>query len=264
MRYINIGLLSLSLLALVACQDEPVAPAPPPPAPPPTIEEQIAAWNPRIVVEEPAYGFNPSGDIATTTPGDTIVNVDGVARFRIDSANVPDSVVWRLGAGVYTTMRFTVSHIPMGLHEVQATVRKRFSSARENRDTVVERVLERTFVCLLDEGNSFAIGKWVPVDPTETRIDTLWVIYQGIIPGTVHGRPMNFVLGATRGCDTAARASKMYMGFRRYAVNFERDPTGGPCQQLFGELALRNRDYGLYQFKDHHFRVDSIYVRRAQ
>lgn len=264
MRYINIGLLSLSLLALVACQDEPVAPAPPPPAPPPTIEEQIAAWNPRIVVEEPAYGFNPSDDIATTTPGDTIVNVDGVARFRIDSANVPDSVVWRLGAGVYTTKRFTVSDIPIGLHEVQATVRKRFSSARENRDTVVERTLERTFVCLLDEGNSFAIGKWVPVDPTETRIDTLWVIYQGIIPGTVHGRPMNFVLGATRGCDTAARASKMYMGFRRYAVNFERDPTGGPCQQLFGELALRNRDYGLYQFKDHHFRIDSIYVRRAQ
>jgi hypothetical protein len=251
-------------LVLMSCQDEPVAPAPPPPAPPPTIEEQIAAWNPRIVVEEPAYGFNPSDDIATTTPGDTIVNVDGVARFRIDSANVPDSVVWRLGAGVYTTKRFTVSDIPIGLHEVQATVRKRFSSARENRDTVVERVLERTFVCLLDEGNSFAIGKWVPVDPTETRIDTLWVIYQGIIPGTVHGRPMNFVLGATRGCDTAARASKMYMGFRRYAVNFERDPTGGPCQQLFGELALRNRDYGLYQFKDHHFRIDSIYVRRAQ
>ncbi|MFN4908240.1 MAG: hypothetical protein ACK5H0_04295, partial [Bacteroidota bacterium] len=192
-------------LVLMSCQDEPVAPAPPPPAPPPTIEEQIAAWNPRIVVEEPAYGFNPSDDIATTTPGDTIVNVDGVARFRIDSANVPDSVVWRLGAGVYTTKRFTVSDIPIGLHEVQATVRKRFSSARENRDTVVERVLERTFVCLLDEGNSFAIGKWVPVDPTETRIDTLWVIYQGIIPGTVHGRPMNFVLGATRGCDTAAR-----------------------------------------------------------
>ncbi|MFN6112755.1 MAG: hypothetical protein ACK47W_03290, partial [Bacteroidota bacterium] len=190
-------------LVLMSCQDEPVAPAPPPPAPPPTIEEQIAAWNPRIVVEEPAYGFNPSDDIATTTPGDTIVNVDGVARFRIDSANVPDSVVWRLGAGVYTTKRFTVSDIPIGLHEVQATVRKRFSSARENRDTVVERVLERTFVCLLDEGNSFAIGKWVPVDPTETRIDTLWVIYQGIIPGTVHGRPMNFVLGATRGCDTA-------------------------------------------------------------
>lgn len=262
MRYINIGLLSLSLLALVACQDEPVAPAPPPPAPPPTIEEQIAAWNPRIVVEEPIGGFNPSLEIHTVTAGDTICH--SRARFRIDSANVPDSVVWRLGSGVYTTMRFTVSHIPMGLHEVQATVRKRFSSARENRDTVVERVLERTFVCLLDEGNSFAIGKWVPVDPTETRIDTLWVIYQGIIPGTVHGRPMNFVLGATRGCDTAARASKMYMGFRRYAVNFERDPTGGPCQQLFGELALRNRDYGLYQFKDHHFRIDSIYVRRAQ
>lgn len=260
MRYINIGLLSLSLLSLVACQDESVAPAPPPPAPYPTIEEQIAAWNPRIVVEEPMGGFNPSLEIHTVTAGDTICC--SRARFRIDSANVPDSVVWRLGAGVYTTPRFTVSGIPIGMHEVQATVRKRFRSETQKRDTVVERSLKRTFVCL-DDSVSLAIGKWVPIDPTETRIDTLWVIHQGNIPGTDQGRTMSFVLGATRGCDSAAYNDSMYMVFRRYAVNFERRPTSRPCQQLSGELALRNRDYGLYQFRDHAFRIDSIYVRRA-
>jgi hypothetical protein len=260
MRYVNIGLFLLSLLSLMSCQDDPVAPTPPPP-PPPTIEEQIAAWNPRIVVEEPMAGFNPSLEIATTTPGDTICY--GTAQFRIDSANVPDSVVWSLGAGIYTTKRFSVSDIPMGLHVVQATVRKRFISATQNRDTVVERSLERTFVCL-DYSVSLTIGKWVPVDPTETRIDTLRVIYQDVIPGTGHQRPMNFVLGATRGCNTAKYDDRMYMVFRRYAVNFERGATGGPCQTLFGELALQDRNYGLYQFDNHEFRIDSVYVRRAQ
>jgi len=41
---------------LSACSNDPVAPPPPPP--PPTIAEQIAAWNPRIIVEEPVGGSN--------------------------------------------------------------------------------------------------------------------------------------------------------------------------------------------------------------
>ncbi|MBU3679641.1 MAG: hypothetical protein FGM32_08550 [Candidatus Kapabacteria bacterium] len=250
----------IMLATLAACDTEPVAPPPAPPPPAPTIEEQIAAWNPRIVVEEPS-GFNASLLIITATPGDTICL--GTARFRIDSANVPDSVVWSLGAGIYTTKRFSVSDIPMGLHEVQATVRKRFISATQNRDTVVERSLERTFV-RLDQSASLTTGKWVPVDPTETRVDTLRVIYQDVIPGIGHQRPRNWVLGATRGCDTAGYNDRMPMAFRRYAVNFERGSVGGKCQDLYGELALRDRNYGLYQFRNHEFRIDSIYVRRAE
>jgi hypothetical protein len=250
----------IMLAALAACDTEPVAPPPPPP-PPPTIEEQIAAWKPRIVVEEPMAGFNPSLEIATTTPGDTICY--GTAQFRIDSANVPDSVVWSLGAGIYTTKRFSVSDIPDGLHIVQATVRKRFISPTQNRDTVVERSLERTFVCL-DYSASLTIGKWVPVDPTETRIDTLRVIYQEIVPGSLDRWPMNYVLGATRGCDSARLRGTMYLVMRRYAVNFERRAKGGKCQALWGELALEDRLRGTYRYFERLDQVNEIRVRRVQ
>jgi hypothetical protein len=128
---------------------------------------------------------------------------------------------------------------------------------------VVERSLERTFVCL-DESASLTIGKWVPVDPTETRIDTLRVIYQEIVPGSLDRLPKNYVLGATRGCDSARRRSGMYLVMRRYAVNFERSAVGGKCQWLIGELALRNRNYGLYQFYGVGAHLSSIYVRRAE
>lgn len=249
----------IMLATLAACDTEPVAPPPPPP-PPPTIEEQIAAWNPRIVVEEPVGGSNPSLELATTTPGDTCT---GRAQFRIDSANVPDSVVWSLGAGIYTTKRFSVSDIPMGLHVVQATVRKRFISPTQNRDTVVERSLERTFVCL-DYSASLTIGKWVPVDPTETRIDTLRVIYQEIVPGSLDRWPMNYVLGATRGCDSARLRGTMYLVMRRYAVNFERRAKGGKCQALWGELALEDRLRGTYRYFERLDQVNEIRVRRVQ
>lgn len=257
MRYINIGLLSLSLLALVACQDEPVAPAPPP-----TIEEQIAAWNPRIIVEEPAGASNPSLDLATTTPGDTICT--GRARFRIDSANVPDSIRWSLGAGIYRGKSFMVTAIPRGAHVIQARLFKRFRSVSPGRDTVVERSLERTFVSI-DYSFSLAIGKWVPVDPTETRIDTLRVLYQEQIPGSRNTGPQDYVLGATRGCDTAWFSHSMYLLMRRYAVNFERKSLGGECQAIYGELALTDSNHGLYQFTGSiTLGVMSIRVRRVK
>lgn len=206
-------------------------------------------------------GFNPSLEIHTVTLGDTICY--GTARFRIDSANVPDSVVWTLGAGTYSTKRFTVSDIPMGSHAIQAKLRKRFRSERESRDTVVERNLERTFVCS-DYSASLAIGKWVPVDPSETRIDTLNVLYQVILPETGNDWPINFVLGATRGCNVVYEDAEMYMVFRRYAVNFERTGSGGPCQQLFGELALTGANTGQYLYRHRSpTRIDSVFVRRA-
>jgi hypothetical protein len=244
---------------LVACETQPTAPPPPPP---PTIEEQIAAWNPRIVVEEPMAGFNPSLEIHTVTPGDTICY--GTARFRIDSANVPDSIVWSLGAGIYTTKRFMVTDIPQGIHVIEAKLFRRFRSVSPRRDTVVERSLERSFVCL-DYSASLTIGKWVPVDPTETRIDTLQVLYQVVLPETKNDWPINFVLGATRGCNVVYEDAEMYMVFRRYAVNFERSSSGGPCQQLFGELALSDRNNGLYRYEHRiPFKIDSVYVRRVQ
>ena len=244
---------------LVACETQPTAPPPPPP---PTIEEQIAAWNPRIVVEEPMAGFNPSLEIHTVTPGDTICY--GTARFRIDSANVPDSIVWSLGAGIYTTKRFMVTDIPQGIHVIEAKLFRRFRSVSPRRDTVVERALERTFVCL-DYSASLTIGKWVPVDPTETRIDTLQVLYQERIPGSANPGPQNYVLGATRGCDSASRWSMnpMYLVMRRYAVNFERSSLGGDCQEMFGELALTDSNHGLYRFR-RLTTTSSIRVRRVK
>jgi len=247
---------------LVSCQDDPVAPPPPPP-PPPTIAEQIAAWNPRIIVEEPIIGFNPSDDIYTVTPGDTITN--RAARFRIDSINVPDSVFWTLGAGTYTTKRFSVTDIPLGLHTVQAVLHKRFRSEREGKDTTVARAMERTFVAL-DNSHSLAIGKWVPVDPKEDRIDTLRVLYNEIIPGTRDGVRRNFVLGVSRGCDTTHfNVKTMYMSLRRYAVNFERSPTALNCQQVFGELACNDASNGVYRVRSGGLgRLDTILVRRAR
>jgi hypothetical protein len=210
-------------------------------------------------VEEPVMGFNPSLEIATTTLGDTICV--GTARIRIDSAIVPDSIMWSLGAGIYTTTRFTVSDIPQGTHAVQAKMFKRFRSVSPIRDTVVERFLERTFVSL-DQSYSLTIGKWVPVDPTETRIDTLRVLYQEFIPGTRDSLRWNHVLGATKGCDTAHfQYPDMYMVLRRYAVNFERQA----CQQLFGELALTDANNGVYQFTPSPtLGIMSINVRRAK
>lgn len=249
--------LVLIVCTLCACNDCPVSPPPPPP--PITIEEQIAAWNPRIVVEEPVGGSNPSWEIATTTPGDTICA--GRVRFRIDSVNVPDSIVWALGAGTYSTLRTTITKIPQGTQTIQAFLRKRFRSEKEKRDTVVERYLERTFVSL-DQSYSLTIGKWVPVDPTETRIDTLRVLYQEFIPGTRDSLRWNHVLGATKGCDTAHfQYPDMYMVLRRYAVNFERQA----CQQLFGELALTDANNGVYQFTPSPtLGIMSINVRRAK
>ena len=245
---------------LVSCQDDPVAPPPPPP---PTIAEQIAAWNPRIIVEEPLLGFNPSDDIYTVTPGDTVCMA--MARFRIDSINVPDSVFWTLGARTYTTRRFSVTDIPLGLHTVQAVLHKRFRSAREGKDTTVVRAMERTFVAL-DNSHSLAIGKWVPVDPKEDRIDTLRVLYQEIIPGTRDGVRRNFVLGVSRGCDTTHfNVKTMYMSLRRYAVNFERSPTALNCQQVFGELACNDASNGVYRVRSGGLgRLDTILVRRAR
>ena len=244
---------------LVACETQPTAPPPPPP---PTIEEQIAAWNPRIVVEEPVGGANPSLEIATTTPGDTICG--GFASFRIDSANVPDSIVWSLGAGIYTTKRFSVWSIPQGTHVIQAKLFKRFRSVSPRRDTVVGRSLQQTFVSA-DESFSLAIGKWVPVDPAETRIDTLRVLYQERIPGSANPGPQNYVLGATRGCDSASRWSMnpMPLDLRRYAMNFKRWSLGGDCQTMFGELALTDSNRGLYRFR-RLTTTSSIHVRRVK
>lgn len=258
MKRANFALLLFILLALTSCHDDPVAPRPPQP----TIAEQIAAWNPRIIVEEP-LGWDYSLEIYTITLGDTICL--GAASFRIDSANNPDSVKWALGAGEYTTKRFAVTDIPVGLHTVQALVRKRFSSASEKKDTVVERFLERSFVSL-DESHSLAIGEWVPVNPNDDRIDTLRVIYKGIIPGIPDSLLRNFVLGATRGCDTARwNTRSMPLALRRYAINFERRPSGGVCSQVFGELVLSSPSQGLYRYRTQSpTRIDSVPVRRIQ
>ena len=251
--------LVLIVCTLGACDDCPVTPPTTPT--PPTIAEQIAAWNPRIVVDEP-LGWSYSLELYTITPGDTICL--GAARFRIDSANIPDSVVWTLGAGTYATKRFAVTDIPVGLHTVQALLRKRFSSASEKKDTVVEMFLERTFVSL-DESHSLAIGKWVPVDPNEDRIDTLRVLYQEIIPGFGYPIRQNHVLGATRGCDTTFPRLTMGMTLRRYAVNFERVAITLGCQDLFGEIVLASSERGVYRFRTQSpTRIDTIHVRRAQ
>ena len=259
MRFTHILVASSMAATISACDKEPTAPPAPPP---PTIEEQIAAWNPRIVVEEPMTGFNPSKEINTTTPGDTICY--GTARFRIDSANVPDSIRWSLGAGIYTAQSFMVTRIPRGTHPVQAKLFKRFRSESPRRDTVVERDLERTFVCG-DYSFSLAIGNWVPVDPAETRIDTLRVLYNERIPGSRNTGPQDYVLGATRGCDTAWFSHDMYLVMRRYAVNFERSSLGGECQSMYGELALSDSNHGLYQFaRSAALEVTSIRVRRVK
>ena len=108
-------------------------------------------------------------------------------------------------------------------------------------------------------------GTHLPMDPTETRIDTLRVLYQVVLPETGNDWPINFVLGATRGCNVVYEDAEMYMAFRRYAVNFERRPSGGPCQQLFGELALTDANRGLYRYEHLSLtQIDSIYVRRVQ
>lgn len=252
--------LGVMILLLVSCKDDPVTPAP---APPPTFAEQVAAWNPRIIVEEPIVSYNPSLEIYTVTPCDTIT--DGSVSFRIDSTNVPDSVKWSLGEGSYTTLHTTITHVPIGVHEIEAVLRKRFVSIRENIDTLVERTVQRTFVSL-DNSHSLAIGKWVPVDPSEQRIDTLRVIYMGVIPGTQDSILRNFVLGVTKGCDTTYfRDTDMYMSLRRFAVNFERGSTTLDCQQVFGELALSSSNVGIYRVsRDPSSNIQSIAVRRVE
>lgn len=252
------GVITCLALILVSCKDDPVIPAP---VPPPTFAEQVAAWNPRIIVEEPIVGFNPSLEIYTVTPGDTITNRS--VRFRIDSANVPDSVVWFLGEGKYQTLRTTITQVPVGVHEVKAVLHKRFVSIRESIDTVVERTVQRTFVSL-DDSYSLAIGKWVPIDPSEQRIDTLRVIYMGVIPGTQDSILRNFVLGATKGCDTTFKANVMYMSLRRYAVNFERISGSQGCQDAYGELTLTSEHSGTYRYRhESPSRIDTVFVRKA-
>lgn len=253
-------LVAASMVAIVSgCGTEPSAPEPPR-----TIKEQVAAWNPRIIVEEQIGGPSPSWNLQTITPGDTICT--GVARFRFDSLSMPDSAVWTLGQRVFTTTRFATTNIPKGTQTIRALVRKRFYSELEGKDTTVERTIERTFVSL-DGGSSLTIGKWVPVNPSDKRIDTLRVLYQQIVPGV--GRcdgPRNFVLGASRGCDTSS-AFRMVMILRRYAVNFERQGDWRRCAFLIGELTLTSSTRGLYRFRNDFPKgptLDSVYVRRVQ
>ncbi|HCN06090.1 MAG TPA: hypothetical protein DIS79_10765 [Bacteroidetes bacterium] len=254
------GVLTCLALILVSCKDDPVTP--PPPSPLPTFAEQVTAWNPRIIVVEPARPSNISRRFFRDTPGDTICRQ--IVRFQIDSENVADSIIWSIGKTTSTELSATFRDVPFGTNEVHAVVRKRFISNRENIDTVVERRLQRTFVSL-DESHSLAIGKWVPIDPSEHFIDTLRVIYMGVIPGTQDSILRNFVLGATKGCDTTYLRKEMNMSLRRYAVNFERLATTLDCQDVVGELALFNRDEGEYRFIfSGSGGVQSIFVRRVE
>ena len=258
MRWMFIFRFTGMALLLFGCGTEPSAPAPPR-----TIKEQIAAWNPRIIVEEQIGGVSPSWNLQTITPGDTICA--GVARFSIDSLSKPDSVVWTLGQRVFTTTRFATTNIPRGTQTIRALIRKRFYSEVEGRDTTIERNIERTFVSL-DESYSLTIGKWVPVNSSDQRIDTLRVLYQEIIPGLGEGL-RNYVLGTSRGCDSASTFTSMVMILRRYAVNFERKGDGRRCGFLIGELTLTSPTRGLYRYRnDFPTRptLDSILVRRVQ
>ncbi|MBU3679640.1 MAG: hypothetical protein FGM32_08545 [Candidatus Kapabacteria bacterium] len=248
----------LCMLLVTGCDTEPAAPVPR------TLAEQVAAWKPRIIVEEQIGDSSPSWYLQTITPGDTICL--GVARFRIDSLSVPDSAVWTLGQRVFTTTRFATTDIPKGTHTIRVLVRKRFFSEVEGKDTTVERTLERTFVSL-DEGSSLAIGKWVPVNPSEKRIDTLRVLYKELSPDiSPGGRGGKIVIGATRGCNTW-NGYDDDVELRRYAMNFERRYYPGPgCSDLIGELVLSASSRGVYRYVNNfHNRsvIDSIQVRRV-
>lgn len=258
MRWMFIFMFTGMAVLPSGCGTEPSAPAPPR-----TIKEQIAAWNPRIIVEEQIGGVRSLWNLQTITPGDTICT--DVARFSIDSLSKPDSVVWTLGQRVFTTTRFATTNIPRGTQTIRALIRKRFYSEAEGRDTTIERNIERTFVSL-DESYSLTIGKWVPVNSSDQRIDTLRVLYQEIIPGLGSGLG-NYVLGASRGCDSASTSTSMIMILRRYAVNFERDDNFPRCPDLIGELTLTSSTRGLYRYlNDFPTRptLDSILVRRVQ
>jgi len=254
------GVITCLALILVSCKEDPVTP---PPAPPPTFAEQVAAWNPSIIVVEPARPSNFSRRFFRDTPGDTVCRQ--MVRFQIDNENVADSIIWSIGQTSSKELSATFEDIPLGTIEVQAVVRKRFISYRENIDTVVERRLQRTFVSL-DESHSLAIGKWVPVDPSEHFIDTLHVNYMSIAPGTPDSIPRNYVLGAIKGCIGAIPyRSSLYIFLRRYAVNFEGSFSGVSCPQIVGELTLYNRDEGEYRFiASSSGEVQSIVVRRAE
>jgi hypothetical protein len=145
-------------------------------------------------------------------------------------------------------------------------VRKRFFSEVEGKDTTVERTVERTFVSL-DEGSSLAIGNWVPVNPSEKRIDTLRVLYRDPLPDvSPESDRSKIVIGATRGCNTWNNYN-MQIVLRRYAMNFERryNPGRG-CSDLIGELVLSASSRGLYRYvNDYNNRsvIDSIQVRRV-
>jgi hypothetical protein len=234
------------------------------PAGPPTLKQQVEAWNPRIIVEEQIGDSSPSWNLQTITPGDTICS--GVARFSIDEASVPDSAVWTLGQRVFTTTRFATTDIPAGRQAIRAVLRKRFTSEQEGKDTTVERTVERTFVSL-DEGSSLAIGKWVPVNPSEKRIDTLRVLYKELVPDVSPGSGRGkIVVGATRGCNTWNGYDEDVV-LRRYAMNFERRYYPGPgCSDLIGELVLSASSRGLYRYVNNYRNrsvIDSIQVRRV-
>lgn len=245
---------------LVSCSNDPVDPGY---DVPPSIAEQVATWKPTIVFEEPLVGTIPSGFLYELTPGDTITS--GIVRFRIDSANAPDSAMWTFRGETYTLRQMAVTDIPEGTHELQGVISKRFRSAREYIDSFAQRTVRRSVVSV-NYGESFAIGKWVAVDPGDIRIDTLKVLYQDVVPGLPDTVRRTYVIGATRGCDHAdPSAPDMAVSLRRYAVNFRRESLGGGCRLLHGELILYSKNEGLYRFRENNRpNIDSILVRRAQ
>lgn len=245
---------------LVSCANDPVEPGY---EVPPSFAQQVEAWKPTIVFEEPLVGNIPSGTLYTLSRGDTVTS--GIVRFRIDSANAPDSAIWTFRGQTYTLRQMAVTDIPEGTHELQGVISKRFRSAREYIDSFAQRTVQRSVVSV-NYGESFAIGKWVAVDPGDIRIDTLKVLYQDIVPGLPDTVRRTYVIGATRGCDHAdPSAPDMAVSLRRYAVNFRRESRGGGCPLLQGELILASRNVGLYRFRQNNLnRIDSVPVRRAQ
>ena len=230
---------------------------------PPTFAQQVEAWKPTIVFEEPLVGNIPSGTLYTLSRGDTVTS--GIVRFRIDTINAPDSARWSFRGQTYTLLRMAVTDIPEGTHELQGVISKRFRSAREYIDSFAQKTVRRSVVSV-NYGESFAIGNWVAVDPTDIRIDTLKVLYQDVVPGLPDTVRRTYVISATRGCDHAdPSAPDMAVSLRRYAVNFRRESRGGGCPLLHGELILTTRNEGLYRFRQNNLnRIDSVHVRRAQ